>query len=163
MMIDRGSQVLKLAARRGVGRTLGDIAPTHVAIDLGQRFVTEEGQERPGPLRSFLGPSSRRCHIPQIAGNHVGYRDLIGITGAARHRFEPLAGDVFGEQLLSPATIVNAASSALPVSAVILDVPDGSVRNGPRCVPPGTSEQQAGSLGGFRHSSLIRSIAASVV
>jgi hypothetical protein len=99
-------------------------------------------RERPGPLRRFLGPRSRRCHVPQIAGDHVGYRDLIGITGAARHRFEPLAGDVFGEQLLSPATIVNAASSALPVSAIILDVPDGGMGDGPRGVPPGPSEQQ---------------------
>jgi hypothetical protein len=162
MVIDCRPQVFKLAARRGIRRALGGVPPADVTVDLGQRLAAEERQKGPGALRRFLGPRSRRRHVPQIAGEDIGYWDLIGITGALRH-FEPLASDVFDEQLLSPSTIVNAAASAFPVSAIVLNDPDGRVGDGPRGIPPGPSEQKAWSLGGCRHSSLIRSISASVV
>jgi hypothetical protein len=88
---------------------------------------------------------------------------LSGITGAARRRLEPLSCDVLGKHLLSPSTIVSAASSAFSVSAIVLDDPDGRVGNGACGIPPSPSEQQAWSFGGLRHSSLIRSIAPRVV
>jgi hypothetical protein len=110
-----------------------------------------------------LWPGALGRHVPYVAGDYVGDRDGSWITGAPWRPVEAFLRDVVGEELDSPFTIVNAASSALLVSAIVSDVPYGGVREGPRLVAPLAAEPEAGSLGGFRHCSLIFSMAASVV
>jgi hypothetical protein len=163
MVIDRRPQVLKLATRSGICRSLGSIAAALITVHLGKRHWSEKRKQRPRPLSGFLRPGSSWRYVSQVTADYICDGDLSGITGAARRRPKPLLGDVFGEDLLSPFTIVSAASSALAVSAIVLDDPDGRVSDCSRGIAPGSPEMQARSLGGLRHSSLMRSIAASVV
>jgi hypothetical protein len=143
MMINRGPQVLKLAPSRRVRRPLCGVLAATIAVDVSQGFVAEKRQQSLGPLPRLFRPSALGRHVPHIAGNHVGDWDRSRITGAARRPVEPLSGDVFGEQLDSPFTIVNAASSAFLVSAIIPDEPHGLVGDGARSVPPLPAEPQA--------------------
>ena len=161
-MIDCCPQVFELTPGRSIGRALLGITPAAIAVHLCKGFVTEIAEQGPCTLRRLFWPRTLGCHIPHIAGDYVGDRDGSWITGAAR-TVEPFLRNVFGEKLDSPFTIVNAASSALLVSTIVADEPHGLVGDRPGFVSPLAAEPESRSFGCFRHSSLIRSIAASVV
>src|SRR5215831_5046905 len=138
------------------------MAPAAIAVDVCEGLITKVCEQRPCSLCCLFRPGALGCHIPRVAGDYVGDRDGSRITGAAC-TVESFLRDVFGEELDSPFTIVNAASSALLVSAVIPDEPHGLVGDGAGFVPPFVAKPQSRPFGGFRHSSLMRSIAANVV
>src|SRR5947209_694296 len=105
----------------------------------------------------------RGALVPHIAANHIRDGDRRGVTWVFGRRSVTFAGEVFGKRLLSPATVVNAASSAFLVSLIVADEPSGFVGDAARSVSPFSAEPQARPFGGFWHSSLIRSMLASVV
>jgi hypothetical protein len=78
-------------------------------------------------------------------------------------RREVASADVVGEAAFSASTIIEAASCALLQSVVVTDVPHGRMGNAASLVAPLAAEPQSGTLGWFRHFSLILLMSANVV
>ena len=96
------------------------------------------------------------------SAQNVGNGDLIGITEAFFRRCRVLAVEVGLKLSFSSDTIIAAALCALLMFS-IENEPDGTMRDPSSLVSSCFSEPQSRTFGFCRHSSLILSIAASVV
>jgi hypothetical protein len=82
VVVDGGAEVFELAPGRGVRRSLRSVLAAPLPVHVGQGVVAEERQQRIDALRCFQRPRVALRLVLGIEAQHVGDRDLIGVTDA---------------------------------------------------------------------------------
>src|SRR5262245_36132257 len=138
--------------------SLLNVVATGALVQLGQRHPLKEVQNASQPRRCLFRPGMLMGNVIGIDGDHVGDPDLSGVTVAdPRRRF---GDEVFGELPFSLCSFARASACA-DFPAAVPDDPCGWF--GSVGSLAGGLEPEARAFASTRHSSLIRSIAASVV
>ena len=154
MMTD-GSEVLQLAPCCGVGCSLRGVRATRLAINAREHLVTEERVKSFDAASRFIRSRMARHYVRQVDREDVRDRDPVGIPAASSRLFNMLAREVGGEGTFRSDNIVCKTARASLAAPVADD---------PHRFSSATSPQpQPDSFTATRHSSLIRSMFASVV
>ena len=116
-MIDRRSEILKLASSHAFRPALASVGTAPCTIDVGERHPPPKSEKRLYALPQLGGAADTVRSVGDVNVQDVGDRDLIGITSPLPRR-SILLGEVVRELPFSLRALMRAAASADPFVSV---------------------------------------------
>jgi hypothetical protein len=126
MIVDRGPQILQLAATGAIVVAMLGIFAAKIAVDVGQRLVAEKIDQLIEARGCLFWSRLALGFVASVERDYVGDRDGSRRTDAGFDTGDVFGGDIGSEGCRSAAIVLFATSRAFSMIAV-LDDPDGGM------------------------------------